>query len=147
MITSVWTTPGECNETALAIERAVFPEAVFPDAFEPFSFQLALLNEGTPVAAGRFYLRSTGKAQLDRICVLPPYRCQGIGDGLIRILDFKAATVGLQESYAEVPLEYEKLFARIGFAPFGEPFEKNGRRLQNMKKECNDGSKGHCSHQ
>lgn len=147
MITSVWTTPGECNETALAIEQAVFPELETPDAFEPFSFQLALLCDGVPVAAGRFYLRGTGKAQLDRICVLPQWRRQGIGDGLIKILDFKAALAGLQESYAEVPLEYEKIFLRIGFVRCAEPVRRDGKDCVTMKKECNDGTKGHCAHQ
>ena len=147
MITSVWTTPGQVNETALAIEQIVFPEVEIPDDFEPFSFQLALINDGVPVAAGRFYLRAMGKAQLDRICVLPEYRRQGIGDGLIKILDFKAALAGLQESYADVPVEYEKLFARIGFQPYGERFARGGQVLQTMRKECNDGTKGHCAHQ
>ena len=100
MITSVWTFPGQDNETARQIRKAVFcdelgmdPEKE-QDVFEPFSFQLALLLDDKPVAAGRFYLRGLGKAQLSRICVLPEYRRQGIGDGLIKILDFKAAMAG-----------------------------------------------------
>ena len=153
MITSIWTLPGQPNETAQALRATVFcgelgmkPEEE-QDAFDPFSFQLALLSDGVPVAAGRFYLRGVGKAQLSRICVLPEYRRQGIGDGLIRILDFKAAMAGLKESYAQVPLEYEKIFRRIGFVPCGEPEEEAGRTVLPMKKETNDGTKGHCAHQ
>lgn len=152
MITSVWTVPGERNEPAFQIRNAVFckelgmdPEKL-EDAFDPFSFQLTLLLDDVPVAAGRFYLRSVGKAQMSRICVLPEYRRQGIGDGLIKILDYKAAMAGLKESYADVPLEYEPLFLRIGFLPYGEPFEQEGRMVRTMKKECNDGTKGHCTH-
>lgn len=151
MITSIWTIPGEENETAFAVRRAVFCDELGMDpererdAFEPFSFQLTLLLDDVPVAAGRFYLRGVGKAQLSRICVLPEYRRQGLGDGVIKILDYKAALAGLQESYADVPLEHQPLFLRIGFTPVGEPFEQDGRTVQTMKKECNDGTKGHCS--
>lgn len=153
MITSVWTTPGQENEVARELFRAVFcnefnmPEQELDDVFTPFSFQLALVNDGIPVAAGRFYLRATGKAQLSRICVLPAYRRQGIGDGLIKILDFKAAMAGLTESYAEVPAAYEQIFSRVGFVPQGDWVEKNGSRMRTMKKETNDGTKGHCAHQ
>lgn len=153
MITSVWTTPGQENEVARELFRAVFcqelgmDEAQLDDAFTPFSFHLALVNDGMPIAAGRFYLRGVGKAELSRICVLPEYRRQGIGDGLIKVLDFKAALAGLDTSYAEVPEEYEKIFLRIGFAPEGDWAEKNGRRVRVMKKETNDGTKGHCAHQ
>ena len=51
---------------------------------------------------------------------------------------------GLSESYADVPLEYEPMFRRIGFVADGEPFEQEGRMVQTMNKECNDGTKGHC---
>ena len=153
MITSVWTIPGQDNETARQIRKAVFcdelgmdPEKE-QDVFEPFSFQLALLLDDKPVAADRFYLRGLGKAQLSRICVLPEYRRQGIGDGLIKILDFKAAMAGIAESWAEVPEPYWPLFCRIGFQPEGESYEQDGVKMQTMKKETNDGTKGHCAHQ
>ena len=153
MITSIWTVPGEKNETAATLRAAVFcgelglPPEVEQDEFDPFSFQLALLSDGVPVAAGRFYLRAVGKAQLSRICVLPEWRRQGIGDGLIRILDFKAAMAGLRESYAQVPLAYVPLFQRIGFVACGEPEQELGQTVQPMRKETNDGTKGHCAHQ
>ena len=153
MVTSIWIRPGEDAAAAHAIREEVFQrELGFSpeddrDLMDPYGFHLVLKLNDIPVAAGRITYGSVGTAKLDRICVLPKYRCQGIGDGLVKILDFKASQMGMQYSVVETIPEKEAFYNRIGYRATGETKEKYGRSLIVMKKECNDGTVENCAHQ
>lgn len=153
MITSIWTGPGEENPAAKELRRKVFQEELqIPAAGEwetqdAYAYHLVLLMNDTPVATGRITYGGVGTAKLSRICVLKKYRRQGIGDGLVKILDYKASQMGMRYSQVDADEELLPFYRRLGYAPAGDPITKWGRTLLPMKKETNDGTRENCAHQ
>lgn len=153
MITSIWLKPGEDLSPVLDIRKSVFQEelgwteAQDHDLIDPYAFHLILLLNDVPVAAGRISYYRAGTAKLSRICVLKKYRRQGIGDGLVKILDFKASTMGMQKSLVETVPALEKFYVRIGYQKTGKTATINGMACITMQKETNDGSRENCAHQ
>ena len=153
MITSIWTNPGGDASVARALRQEVFcqelglEDSLAWDVSDPYAFHLVLKMGDIPVAAGRITYGGVGAAKLSRICVLKKYRRQGIGDGLVKILDFKASQMGMPYSRVDVPEELTPFYSRFGYEKDGGPFEKWGRTFTPMKKETNDGTRKNCAHQ
>ncbi len=153
MITSIWTNPGGDGTVASDLRQQVFcrelglPESLAWDAIDPYAYHLVLMMGDVPVAAGRITYGGKGTAKLSRICVLKKYRRQGIGDGLVKILDYKASQLGMPWSQVDAAPELEPFYRRLGYAPAGEATEQWGYILTPMKKETNDGSGENCAHQ
>ena len=153
MITSIWTAPGGDASTARALRQQVFcqelglEEELAWDGTDPYAVHLVLLLNDTPVAAGRITYGGVGVAKLDRICVLKKYRRQGIGDGLVKILDYKASQMGMRYSQVEAEASLVNFYGRIGYTPWGDEVERWGKRLIPMRKETNDGTRENCAHQ
>ena len=107
MITSLWMKPGDDLTAALRIREQVFQQelglsqAEDQDALDAYSYHLVLLYNDVPAATGRISYDGVGVAKLSRICVLPKFRRQGIGDGLVKVLDYKASQLGMQKSRVE----------------------------------------------
>ena len=153
MITSIWTGPGGDASVAKALREQVFCEelglepAAAWDTADTYAFHLVLMMNDEPVAAGRISYGGVGTAKLSRICVAKKYRRQGIGDGLVKILDFKASELGMQYSQVDVAAELLPFYRRLGYAPCGQEFNQWNRVLTPMKKETNDGTRENCAHQ
>ena len=153
MITSVWTGPGEAAPAAKELQREVFcqelgmPETEAWDTADTYAYHLVLLMGDVPVATGRITYGGVGTAKLGRICVKKKYRRQGIGDGLVKILDYKAAQMGMQYSQVDADETLLPFYQRLGYVECGTPEHKWGRTLIPMKKETNDGTRENCAHQ
>ena len=151
MITSIWLRPGDDLTTAMDIRRQVFEQELGitgqQDLLDPYGFHLILLLSDVPVATGRMTYAGVGKALLSRICVLPKYRRQGIGDGLVKVLDYKASQMGMKVSRVETVKELEPFYMRIGYHATGETVFRFDRELMIMEKETNDGTRENCAHQ
>ncbi len=150
MITSIWTGPGGDASAARSLRRQVLVEelgmedSLAWDAADPYAFHLVLVMNGTPVAAGRMTYGGIGTARLDRICVLKQYRRQGIGDGLVKVLDFKAAMQGMRRSVVYSTEELLPFYGRIGYSATGNRKEAWGLTLLELEKETNDGTDANC---
>ena len=113
MITSIWMKPGDDLKTALDIREQVFQQELGftkeadQDALDAYSYHLVLLLNDVPVATGRISYDGVGMARLSRICVRKKYRRQGIGDGLVKVLDYKASQLGMGHSRVETVPELE----------------------------------------
>lgn len=153
MITSIWTEPGGDATAARELRRRVFQEelGLAPeedwDIQDAYAYHLALLMNDRPVAAGRITYGGVGTAKLSRICVLKQYRRQGIGDGLVKILDYKASQMGMRYSAVEAPEALTPFYQRIGYKAEGQPFVKWNETWISMKKETNSGAGENCAHQ
>ena len=153
MITSIWTTPGGDASVARELREQVFcqelglPQELSWDDSDRYAYHLVLMMGDIPVAVGRLSYGGADTAELSRICVAKKYRRQGIGDGLVKIMDFKAATMGMGNSTVDVPEELEHFYRRLGYTPSGEPYHRWNRTMTPMKKETNDGTRENCSHQ
>lgn len=153
MVTSLWMKPGEDISAALEIRKSVFQDELGwtaeqdNDLMDNYAFHLVLILNDVPVATGRITYGGVGKAQLSRICVVKKYRRQGIGDGLVKVLDFRASQMGMQYSVVETVPELEKFYTRIGYEKTGAATNKYGMELMTMQKETNDGTRENCAHQ
>ncbi len=153
MITSIWTGPGGDASAARLLRQQVLVEelgldpALTWDTTDAYAYHLVLVMNDEPVAAGRITYGGAGTASLGRICVAKRYRRQGIGDGLVKVLDYKASTLGMKYSQVESPEELVPFYRRIGYVPIGEPTKRWGLTLISMKKETNDGTREGCTHQ
>ena len=88
-----------------------------------------------------------GEGYIDNVAVREEYRRQGIGDGLVKVLDYKASQLGMGHSRVETVPELEPFYMRIGYLATGEAREQYGRKLITMEKETNDGTRENCTHQ
>ena len=153
MITSMWMKPGDDLSTALEIRKQVFQQELGlsqtedQDALDAYSYHLVLLYNDVPAATGRISYDGIGTAKLSRICVLPKYRHQGIGDGLVKVLDYKASQLGMQRSKVETIPALEPFYMRIGYFSNGQTRQFAGMELISMEKETNDGTRENCAHQ
>ena len=152
MITSIWTNPGGDASVAQTLRRQVFQQELGLDCadmerMDGYCYHLVLKLGDVPVATGRISYASMGVAKLSGICVAKKYRRQGIGDGLVKVLDYKASQLGMQYSTLDAEEAQMPFYRRIGYAPCGEKFTKWGRTLVPMKKETNDGTRENCAHQ
>ena len=138
MITSKWIKPGESLDTVSAL-RAQSDDAPCADMLDQFSYHLILSLDGTDVATGRIRYLKQDTAALEDIFVLPAFRCQGIGDGLVKILDYKASQLGMHFSEVTCPIALKRFFSLIGF----QILASEDGTLQ-MRKETNDGSTENC---
>lgn len=153
MVTSIWTGPGGDASVAKKLRQQVFceelglaPEMAW-DGGDPYAFHLVLMMSGVPVATGRITYGGVDVARLSRICVAKKYRRQGIGDGLVKILDFKAAEMGMAYSRVDAAEELLPFYRRLGYTACGDAKQQWNRTITPMKKETNDGTRENCTHQ
>lgn len=150
MITSKWIRPGEDISEAMGIRQEVFVEELgwenAQDVLDPYAYHLVLYYNDAPAACGRITYLGPGKALLGRICVRKKFRRQGIGDGLVKVLDYKASQLGMKTAVVETVPQLQKFYHRIGFLKTGET-KKYGMDLITMQKETNDGTRENCAHQ
>jgi GNAT superfamily N-acetyltransferase len=132
MITSIWSQPGQPNPAAEAIyEEVVAGELGLPADAGPMALHLVLELDGQPVAAGALAYVSAGVGRLPLLCVRNRWRKQGIGDGLVKILIYKAETLGLTTVLLDTPAAHRDFFRSLGFTETGAD---NGTTIT-MKKE------------
>jgi len=87
------------------------------------------------VGCARIRFFDKTKAKLERIAILPEYRCKGYGKLLVRfMIDYckkkKASVITMHAQY--YLLEYYK---KLGFVPFGKKFEEAGIEHIEMRIE------------
>ena len=153
MITSIWLRPGEDLTVPYSIREEVFQKELGwtkeadQDVMDAYAYHLVLLLNDVPVATGRLSYDGVGMARLSRICVLKKYRCQGIGDGLVKVLDYKASQLGMGQSRVETIRALEVFYMRIGYLATGAERTAGSMELITMEKETNDGTRENCAHQ
>ncbi len=127
----------EARETARAIRYAVFVEEQgvpvemeWDEWDEPSWHALALAEDGTALATGRLL----PDGHIGRMAVLKRARGTGVGARVLAALMDKAAELGYAELVLSAQSHAAPFYARVGFAPVGEPFEEVGIPHVEMRK-------------
>jgi ElaA protein len=102
------------------------------DALDDTSFHLLARDGGTPVATARVYLEE-GTAKIGRVCVLATYRGKGIGADIVVAAVALAAEKGAARAVLGAQLHAINFYAKLGFAPFGAPYDDEGEPHQMME--------------
>ena len=148
MIQGTWLMQGEDLSVPMEIRKKVFVEeqhvdpAHEQDAFDAQAMHVVMwdvnpkTDEKRPVGTGRIYYGDEG-FMLGRICVLPEYRGQRVGDLMTRLMLWKASQFAEQITiHAQTAVK--GFYARYGFRQTGETFMEEGIehiRMQVKKAE------------
>lgn len=134
-----WISPGEDLSDAYSIRAKVFieeqnvPPELEMDDIDPVTDHVVLYKEDKPVATGRI-VREPPIITLGRIAVLPECRGSGFGAQVVELLTAKAFEEGAEEVHLHAQTHALAFYEKLGFTPYGEPYEEAGIPHISMKK-------------
>lgn len=115
MVQGKWFSPGQDLSAGVAeIRTAVFGRGV--DDLDAESWNVLVYQDSVPAAAGRIWWHD-GAYRLGDIGVLEPYRRQGLGDLVLRLLLYKAQGHSAREVRLLCPPALTGFFDRLGLQP------------------------------
>lgn len=120
MIQGKWFAPGADLSAVVSVRGAVFSRGA--DELDPESWNVLVLQDSVPVAAGRIWWRD-GAYRIGDICVLEQARRRHIGDLVLRLLLFKAQSHAAREVRLVCPPDLTGFFARLGLREDGSAGE------------------------
>lgn len=130
MRTGDWATLGEA---AAAVRTAVFVEEQgiaredeWDEADHKVVHAVATNRLGQSVATGRLLQDAPGVARIGRMAVLRPLRGSGLGEQIIAALEQAARARGDAQVCLNAQRSAEGFYRRLGYAPYGEPFDEVG---------------------
>ncbi|HMN56408.1 MAG TPA: YbgC/FadM family acyl-CoA thioesterase [Ottowia sp.] len=136
--TGDWATLGEA---ARAVRTAVFVEEQGIaredewDALDAQVLHAVVRNRlGQPVATGRLLPDEPGVARIGRMAVLREVRGAGLGEQVIAALERAARERGDREARLNAQRSAEGFYRRLGYAPYGQPFDEVGIAHIAMRK-------------
>mmetsp|Transcript_10889 Transcript_10889/g.13673 ORF Transcript_10889/g.13673 Transcript_10889/m.13673 type:complete len:263 (+) Transcript_10889:39-827(+) len=124
-------------------EEGGIPEHIEFDEYDPPSRHAIALIGDAPVGCGRWRVEAADQghiAFLDRLCILPSHRAQGIGRAFVQhiLTDVSAVAnelgVAIVALIAAVPLNssLQQKLVENSFVPAGEAFEDRGQNFIRM---------------
>ncbi|MEJ8809629.1 YbgC/FadM family acyl-CoA thioesterase [Variovorax ureilyticus] len=130
VVTGNWDAIGE---GAGKVRRDVFideqriPKELEWDEHDAIAVHAVARNRlGQAIATGRLMQESPGLGRVGRMAVHRTLRGGGHGEAVLRALEAAAATLGDKEIMLHAQRSAENFYARLGYAPHGEPFEEAG---------------------
>ena len=128
--TGHWATLGEGAaevRTAVFVEEQGIAREDEWDAADQEAVHALVSNRlGQPVGTGRLLREGDGIARIGRMAVLHPLRGAGIGQAVIGALQDAARARGDREVRLSAQRSAEGFYQRLGYAPYGEPYEEVG---------------------
>ena len=131
----------ELGEGAGELRRAVFideqriPAELEWDEHDPTALHAVARNRlGQVIGTGRLVTEAPGLARIGRMAVHRTLRGGGHGEAVLRALEAAAAARGDTEVMLHAQRSAERFYARLGYAPHGEPFEEAGIAHLEMRR-------------
>lgn len=132
MIVGEWINGEAGLEEALSVRARVFGAAGGRDENDAYAMHCVMSDSDTGAVVGTGRIRLSGaKFCIDRICVLPEYRGQYVGDLMTRLMLYRASQFAGEVRLVS-PAEVAGFFARYGFAAEGE--EEGGVAMRVLKE-------------
>ncbi|MBA2238653.1 MAG: GNAT family N-acetyltransferase [Lysobacter sp.] len=117
------------REAVFVQEQSVPPDLEW-DELDPLCHHVLARDEaGLPIGTGRL----TPEHRIGRMAVLAPWRGQGVGDALLRVLLDRARSLGWRRVSLHSQASAVLFYVRHGFLPFGDPFVEAGIDHQSME--------------
>ncbi len=120
----------QVRDAVFVNEQGYKPEDEY-DNYDAMAWHVVAMDDETPVGTGRVYLQD-GKFHVGRICVLPEYRGNGIGDAIIRLLLDRALMAGAQDVTIASQVYIKDAYKKFGFQEVGEPYTLPGDTRQHI---------------
>ena len=138
VVTGTW---DELGEGAGELRRAVFideqriPAELEWDEHDSTAVHAVARNRlGQVIGTGRLVTEALGLARIGRMAVHRTLRGGGHGEAVLRALEAAAAARGDTEVMLHAQRSAERFYARLGYAPHGEPFEEAGIAHLEMRR-------------
>ena len=125
---------------ALAVRREVFireqkvPQDEEYDEYDKTALHLVVKDSKRIIATARLVLISPGEARIGRMCILKPYRRQGIGQKMLDTLIDEARRHGIKEVMLHAQWAAIPFYRAYGFEASGQPFREAGIKHIKMEK-------------
>ncbi len=132
MIMSRWISGGDDISDALAIRETVFvdeqgfSQALERDEKDDIAQHLILSEDGQPVGCARMFAERPGVIRVGRICILKPYRGQGYGDLIMRLLIDRALYLEAEEVRLGAQERVRGFYEKYGFIKIGDVYDEEG---------------------
>ena len=119
-----------------SIRRAVFveeqnvPESIELDGKDSDCYHVLASNkDGKPIGTAR--MDKNGK--IGRMAVLGEYRRQSVGRAMLRAIMNLGRSKGITDFHLSAQIGAVGFYEKVGFEPFGEPFEEAGIKHVHMR--------------
>jgi len=113
------------------VEEQNVPPDIEIDEIDGTAHHIVVYQDGIPVGTGRVF-EQNGRYYLGRIAVLKEYRKQHIGSLIVDLLLQKAFELGAAEVHIHAQTSALGFYKKLGFIPYGEPFDEAGIEHVNM---------------
>ncbi|HEY8363165.1 MAG TPA: GNAT family N-acetyltransferase [Tissierellaceae bacterium] len=113
------------------IEEQNVPADLEVDDIDGIAHHVVVYQDGIPVGTGRVFEQG-GRYYLGRIAVLKEYRKQHIGSLIVKLLLQKAFEWGAEEVHIHAQTSALEFYKKLGFIPYGEPYDEAGIRHISM---------------
>lgn len=107
------------------VEEQNVPADLEVDDIDGIAHHVVVYQDGIPVGTGRVFEQG-GRYYLGRIAVLKEYRKQHIGSLIVKLLLEKAFEWGAQEVHIHAQIAVLDFYKKLGFIPYGEPYDEAG---------------------
>lgn len=133
-------------DTAFEIRKNVFideqgtPEEEEYDEFDSLkedAEHILILDGEHAVGTGRWRVHD-GYGKLERICILPSYRKQGIGNMIVHKLEELAANQGVTKVKLHGQVQAETFYHKLGYKKVSDVFMEDGIPHILMKKALSE---------
>jgi predicted GNAT family N-acyltransferase len=94
------------------------------DCYEDIAEHFLLWQDGLPAGTGRWRAEEDA-AKLERLCVLPEYRCQGAGAAIVRAMEERAAALGYKKTKLHGQCQAAGFYLRLGYKAASEEFSED----------------------
>jgi predicted GNAT family N-acyltransferase len=127
-------------EGAFAVRRAVFVvaqgvnEDVVFDGLDGEALQMVVKADEAVVGTARVRFPEVGQAKIERMAVLPPYRGQAIGRGILACLEDELKSRGVKRSILHAQNPVVAFYQACGYRATGTPFTEIGIEHRTMQK-------------
>ena len=111
MITNKWINGQEELAPVLAIRKEATGED--RDDFDAYAMHVIMYTDEQPAATGRLY-HDGRQFKMDKLCVLPAFRGQHIGDLMARLLLYKSMEFAPRVEIV-IPQTYTEFYQKFGF--------------------------------
>lgn len=107
------------------VDEQKVPADMELDEFDPEAVHAVAIENGRVIGTGRLVVEGN-VGRIGRMAVEKEKRGQGIGNGLMEVLEQKAVDLGLSEIYLHAQVYAKDFYAKRGYQPRGEEFDEAG---------------------
>ncbi|MDL9997699.1 YbgC/FadM family acyl-CoA thioesterase [Variovorax sp. J22P240] len=139
VVTGHWDSLGDCAGKVrrdVFIEEQRIPKELEWDEHDATAVHAVARNRlGQAVATGRLVTEAPGVGRIGRMAVHRTLRSGGHGAAVLRALEAAAAARGDREVTLHAQRSAEAFYARLGYLPYGDPFEEAGIAHIEMRRK------------